>query len=412
VVLQSQELMQITDGSGCKWLISKSAMSEGESLAFGTTPAMPCPASGFAEGSFDKLSWKIPNTYRGDSWNKVYVHPSTLMFAKNLEAAVKDKAVAFVSPRADQALFLLGEIPSRKMNVYLAFERSNYRVLTPFTSDPYYVVTTPDESFALDPAEYKNAALEVFQLIKATSPTTTDIKNFFVAKNLPALYVNGGYGDDKAKIVRNRLGENRGSLYFDVREGSNWALQREQQRLREERQHQRDLAQVHSRVLARYEQLQAGMKDYEGREAEALAQMAGIQVRFASPLAQQDPSTSSRALPMMVHVTGKKGDFYTIDFPSNGRLVADETFAEGWYVTQVANMTPYLPMEDGRAVPTFRAYSAGAPEACEQDHCADRVSFGAVLAREFPNAGIDFSWTPQVSQKYVTDWDNASAQVQ
>ena len=70
------------------------------------------------------------------------------------------------------------------------------------------------------------------------------------------------------------------------------------------------------------------------------------------------------------------------------------------------------PLDDGRAVPTYRAYSAGEPEACKQEQCADRVSFGAVLAKEFPNAGIDFSWTPEVSQQYVNDWNNASAMVQ
>jgi hypothetical protein len=75
-------------------------------------------------------------------------------------------------------------------------------------------------------------------------------------------------------------------------------------------------------------------------------------------------------------------------------------------------MTPYVALEDGRSIPTFRVYAAGIPEACKQDHCADRVSFGAVLAKEFPNAGIDFSWTPQVSEQYVTAWQQASAQIQ
>jgi hypothetical protein len=413
LVLENSQLMQITDGSDCKWLISKSAVGEGDgTLAFGTTPAMPCTASGFAQGSFDKLTWKIPNTYRGDTWNRVYVHPSTLMFSKRLEAAVVGKAVSYLSPKADHAVFLLGEIPGRQMKVYLAFDRSGYQVLSPFNSDPYYVAITPNEAFALDPVEYKRVALEVFQLVKATSPTTTDVENLYIAKSLPGLFANGGYGDDQQRIVRNRIGENRGSLYFDVQQGINWTLQRDQQRVREERRQLQQMAQIHTRVLARYEQLQAGMKDYQGRETEALAQMAGIQVRFASPLSQQDPATSARVQPMMVHVTGTQGDFYTIDFPGKGRLVADQAFSEGWYVAPVANMTPYLALEDGRAIPTYRAYSVGTAQACKQARCADRVSFGAVLAKEFPEAGIDFSWTSEVSQTHVTNWNNASAQVQ
>jgi hypothetical protein len=412
LVLQHPQLMSITDGAGCKWVLSKSSISDGDTLAFATSPPMPCAASGYAEGDFDKLTWKVTNTFRGENWNRVYVHPSTLMFNKSLEAAVKDKAVSFVTPNADQALFLLGEIPGRQMKVYLAFQRSSYRVLQPFGSDPYYVAITPDESFALDPVKYKEAALEIFQLVKSTSPSTTDVENFFVAKSLAALYPASGWGDDAGKIVRNRLGENRGSLYFDAQQGTNWAVQREQRRVREERTRLAQLAQLHTQILARYEQLQAGMKDFQGRETEALAQMAGIQVKLPSPLAQQDPASSRSVAPMMVHVTGKKGDFYKIDFPSKGRLVADEEYSEGWYVAQVANATPYYPLDDGHAVPTYRAYSAGAPEPCKQDHCADRVSFGAVLAKEFPNAGIDFSWTPAVSQKYLTDWNNASAQVQ
>ncbi|MFV3291301.1 hypothetical protein ACNFBR_21495 [Pseudomonas sp. NY11955] len=411
VVLENRNLMQVTDGAGCKWVLSREIISNGDTLSFGTTPAMPCPASGFGEGNFEKISWKAVGTYRGDNWTRVYAHPSGLIFNKNLEAAVKDKAVSYLTADADQAAFLVGEIPSRQMKVYLTFTRSSYGVLRPFGSDPYYVAVTPDESFALDAAKYKEAAVEIFELIKTTSPTTTDVANLFIVKNLSAIS-NSMWGNDAQKITRNRIGINRQGLFFDVRDGANWAVQREQQRVREERQRQQELAHVHTRVLERYQQLQDGMSDFKGRETEALAQMAGIKVRFASPLEQQNPATSARVAPMMVHVTGKKGDFFTLDFPSKGRLVADEEYSEGWYVTQVANATPYYPLDDGRAVPTYRAYSAGEPEACQQDHCADRVSFGAVLAKEFPNAGIDFSWTPEVSQKYVNDWNNASAMVQ
>ncbi|MCO1621431.1 hypothetical protein [Pseudomonas putida] len=411
VVLENRNLMQVTDGAGCKWVLSKSIIGDGDTLSFGTTPAMPCPASGFGEGSFEKISWKAVGTYRGDNWNRVYAHPSGLIFIRNLEPAVKNKAVSYLTAQADQAAFLVGEIPGRQMKVYLTFSRSSYGVLRPFGSDPYYVVVTPDESFALDAAKYKEAALEIFDLIKTTSPTTTDVATLFIVKDLSAIS-NNIWGNDAQKITRNRIGINRQGLFFDVREGTNWAVQREQRRVREERQRQQELARVHTRVLERYQQLQDGMSDFKGRETEALAQMAGIKVRFASPLEQQNPATSASVVPMMVHVTGTQGDFYTIDFPSKGRLVADEEYSEGWYVTQVANATPYYPLDDGRAVPTYRAYSVGEPEACKQDHCADRVSFGAVLAKEFPNAGIDFSWTPEVSQKYVNDWNNASAMVQ
>ncbi|MFK2914225.1 hypothetical protein [Pseudomonas sp. 3HC3] len=411
VVLENRNLMQVTDGAGCKWVLSKSIIGDGDTLSFGTTPAMPCPASGFGEGSFEKISWKAVGTYRGDNWNRVYAHPSGLIFIRNLEPAVKNKAVSYLTAQADQAAFLVGEIPGRQMKVYLTFSRSSYGVLRPFGSDPYYVVVTPDESFALDAAKYKEAALEIFDLIKTTSPTTTDVATLFIVKDLSAIS-NNIWGNDAQKITRNRIGINRQGLFFDVREGTNWAVQREQRRVSEERQRQQELARVHTRVLERYQQLQDGMSDFKGRETEALAQMAGIKVRFASPLEQQNPATSASVTPMMVHVTGTQGDFYTIDFPSKGRLVADEEYSEGWYVTQVANATPYYPLDDGRAVPTYRAYSVGEPEACKQDHCADRVSFGAVLAKEFPNAGIDFSWTPEVSQKYVNDWNNASAMVQ
>ncbi|EMZ44303.1 hypothetical protein LT17_06367 [Pseudomonas aeruginosa] len=374
---------------------------------------MPCPSTGFAEGSFEKLSWKVPNTYRGDNWNRVFVHASGLMFNKDLESVVKGKELSYLSPDADQALFILGEIPSRQMKVYLAFQRGNYRVLGPFNSDPYYVAITPDESFALDPVDYKRAGEEVFKLIRTTSSSTVSVQNFYVAKSLAALYPETGWGDDTQKIIRNRIGESRGQFYFDVQEGSNWALQREQQRLREERRVQQQMAELHSRVLERYEQLKAGMKDYEGREVEALAQMAGIQVRFGSPLALQDPNSSKNVGLMMIHIAGKTDGSYDIDFPAKGRLLSNQTFEKEWYVVPVANLTPFMPLVDGRALPTFRGNLPAAPEACKQDHCADKVSFGAVLAREFgPDSGIDFNWTPDVSQQYVNTWKNASAQLQ
>jgi len=413
-VLEHSKLTKITDAGGCNWVMSKSVLNDGDgSLAFGSTPAMPCPSTGFAEGSFEKLSWKVPNTYRGDNWNRVFVHASGLMFNKDLESVVKGKELSYLSPDADQALFILGEIPSRQMKVYLAFQRGNYRVLGPFNSDPYYVAITPDESFALDPVDYKRAGEEVFKLIRTTSSSTVSVQNFYVAKSLAALYPETGWGDDTQKIIRNRIGESRGQFYFDVQEGSNWALQREQQRLREERRVQQQMAELHSRVLERYEQLKAGMKDYEGREVEALAQMAGIQVRFGSPLALQDPNSSKNVGLMMIQIAGKTDGSYDIDFPAKGRLLSNQTFEKEWYVVPVANLTPFMPLVDGRALPTFRGNLPAAPEACKQDHCADKVSFGAVLAREFgPDSGIDFNWTPDVSQQYVNTWKNASAQLQ
>ncbi|NMX82523.1 hypothetical protein HBO10_23655 [Pseudomonas sp. WS 5503] len=413
LVLDNRNLMGITDGSGCKWVISKSVTDESDpSLSFASTPAMPCSASGYAEGSYDKLRWAVPNTYRGDTWSKITVHPSGLMFNQALVPAVKGKALSFLNSRADQALFQLGELHARSMKVYLAFERPNYRVLSPFSSDPYYVVITADEAFALDAVELKRAVVEVYQLVKATSPTTVGLSNLFFAKNFEALYPEGYASETKDSILKTRMGENRGEFYFDARQGNNFALRREEIRLREVRRLQQQMAELHTRVLARYEQLKSGMKEFEGREAEALAQMAGIKVTFPSPIAMQDPSSSKSAVPMMIHVTGKSGDFYEVDFPRKGRVQADAELESQWYVLPAANMTPFLALEDGRAVPTYRVYTAGAAEACKQDHCADRVSFGAVLAKEFPSAGIDFNWTPAVSQQHVIDWQQASAQIQ
>lgn len=413
LVLANQNLMGITDGSGCKWVISKSVTDGSDpSLSFASTPAMPCTASGYAEGSYDKLRWAVPNTYRGDTWSKTTVHPSGLMFNQALVQAVKGKALSFLNSRADQALFQVGELPARNMKVYLAFERPNYRVLSPFSSDPYYVVITADEAFALDAVELKRAVVEVYQLVKATSPTTVGLSNLFFAKNFEALYPEGYASETKDSILKTRMGENRGEFYFDARQGNNFALRREEIRLREVRRLQQQMAELHTRVLARYEQLKSGMKEFEGREAEALAQMAGIKVTFPSPIAMQDPNSSKSAVPMMIHVTGKSGDYYEVDFPRKGRVQTDAELESQWYVLPAANMTPFLPLEDGRAVPTYRVYTAGAAEVCKQDHCADRVSFGAVLAKEFPGAGIDFNWTPAVSQQHVIDWQQASAQIQ
>lgn len=412
LVLANQSLVGITDGSGCKWFMSKSAVEDEASLSFAAAPMMPCAVSGYAEGTYDKLRWAVPNTYRGDTWNKTTVHPSGLMFYQAIAPAVKGKALSFLSSKADQALFQVGEIPARSMKVYIAFERPNYRVLTPFASDPYYVVITSDEAFALDPVELKRAVVEVYQVLKVTSPTTVGVSNLFFARNMEALYPEGYASETKDNIVRGRMGENRGEFFFDPRQATNYALRREENRLREARRLQQQMAELHTRVLERYEQLKSGMKEFEGRETEALAQMAGIKVTFPAPIALQDPGTSKSALPMIIHVTGKSGDFYEVDFPNKGRVQADAELENQWYVMPAANMTPYLPLVDGRAIPTYRVYAAGAPEACKQDHCADRVSFGAVLAKEFPDAGIDFNWTPEVSQLHVAAWQQASAQIQ
>ncbi|HFL7940476.1 TPA: hypothetical protein ACG5DM_003540 [Pseudomonas putida] len=172
------------------------------------------------------------------------------------------------------------------------------------------------------------------------------------------------------------------------------------------------MASLHTRVIARYEQLKASLKDASGQESEALAQLAGIRARFSSPLAMMDPGSSMRASPMMVHVTGHEGDYYLIDFPGPGRLQSDRKLGNEWYVLQAANLTPVAPLVDGKAVPTFKIYSVEEPEPCKQASCAERVSFGAVLGREFPDAGIDFSWTPEASQQHLNAWKNASAQIQ
>lgn len=414
IVAANTNLVSIADGTGCKWLISKTAVDASDpSIAFTSTPAMPCGVSGFAEGSFEKLRWSIPNTYRGDTWSRSYVHPSGLIFNQSLSAAVKGKAVSFLSNNADQALFQVGEIPARSMKVYLAFQRSNYQVLSPFNTDPYYVAITPDESFALDPGELKRASVEVFQLIKATSPTTVSQENVYFAKSLGALYPNSeNVTDEKGKILRSRMGESRGEFFFDAREGQNFTLRREETRVREARRYQEQMASVHTRILERYERLKEGMIGQEGHEAEALAQMVGIKVKFPTPLQMVDPASATTAVPMMIHVTGKNGEFYDIDFPRKGRIQADVDLENQWYVVQAANTTPFVALKDGRSVPTFRVYAAGVPEPCAQDHCADRVSFGAVLSKEFPNAGIDFNWTPAVSEQFVTAWQQASTTIQ
>lgn len=414
VVLGNHNLVGITDESGCKWLISKSAVDESNpSFSFTSTPAMPCGVAGYGVGQFDKLKWSIPNTYRGDTWNKPYVHESGLMFNQTLSQAVKDKAVSFLSAQADQALFLLGEIPSRDMKVYLAFQRPTYAVLRPFDGKPYYVAITKTETFALDPAEYKRAAVEIYQLIKATSPSTVEKANFFIAKDFEALYPAAGYKtDDTGNIVQNQMGENRGEFYFDAREGKNYAMRREAMRLREVRREQERMAELHTRVLERYQQIKDRMKSYQGREMEALAQMSGIKVAFPTPMSLLDPNTSNALDTMMIHVTGKKGDFYEIDFPRKGRVQADFDLEEQWYLIPASNSTPYNPLKDGRAIPTFRVYGFDTLEACKQGHCADRVSFGGVLAKEFPNAGINFDWTPAVSEQFVNAWQQASATIQ
>ncbi|WP_323601327.1 hypothetical protein [Pseudomonas putida] len=185
-----------------------------------------------------------------------------------------------------------------------------------------------------------------------------------------------------------------------------------EERAQEARRQMERMANLHTRVLARYEQLKASLKDASGHESEALAQLAGIRARFSSPLAMMDPGSSMRASPMMVHVTGHEGDYYLIDFPGPGRLQSDRKLGNEWYVLQAANLTPVAPLVDGKAVPTFKIYSAEEPEPCKQASCAERVSFGAVLGREFPDAGIDFSWTPEVSQQHLNAWKNASAQIQ
>ena len=177
-----------------------------------------------------------------------------------------------------------------------------------------------------------------------------------------------------------------------MRDGANWAVQREQQRQRELRQRQQELARVHTRAGA-HQQLQDGMSEFKGRETEALAQMAGIKVlRVATGAAEpgdlghcgdDDGACNRQAGRLLQH-----------RFPEQRPPGRDEEYGEGWYATS-GQRHAVLPLDDGRAVPTFRAYSAGEPAACKQEHCADRVSFGAVLAKEFPNAGIDFSWTPR-----------------
>ncbi|MCU9528029.1 hypothetical protein [Pseudomonas mosselii] len=171
-------------------------------------------------------------------------------------------------------------------------------------------------------------------------------------------------------------------------------------------------ATLHTRVLARYEQLKASLKDANGHESEVLAQLAGIRAQFSSPLSMMDPGSSMRASPMMVHVTGHDGVYYQIDFPGPGRLQSDRKLENEWYVLQAANLTPVAPLVGGKAVPTFKIYSTEEPEPCVQASCAERVSFGAVLGREFPDAGIDFTWTPEVSQQHLNAWKNASAQIQ
>ena len=42
-----------------------------------------------------------------------------------------------------------------------------------------------------------------------------------------------------------------------------------------------------------------------------------------------------------------RGDYYEFDFPRKGRVQTDAELESQWYVLPAANMTPFLPLEDG-----------------------------------------------------------------
>lgn len=404
LLIPNRNLAEVIDHNGCKWIINRRAVESRsrfggpealQSFFIETSPAALCP-NGYAQGVYERIKIGTRNTSSYEVWRNVYLHPSGLMFSKEMGELLKDRAVAFVSPEGNQALFKMGEIVHRGMTVYLAHDRHMPAYWPPYTYRPYVTVLTNDGSFALHDAEYTKAVSEIFSLLKKTYRGQIN-SNLFITSSLEALYPQPGHpGDTELQFVSNKLSEKNGQMIFDPAAGRNWAKQQAYRR-----------AQFHAGVLREYESLREDMIKANLSEAQYAASKLQIINRMPSPLEMMKPD--SRAQKMVIKVEGRDGDHYAIGYPGKASLYANSDLEPGWYILPAVPLSASMNLKDGKVIKAFKGYVDASIKPCVRELCADVLSLNAIVATKFGETAADrlfdwSKWTPEASRKLV-EWE-------
>lgn len=400
---------EVVDQNGCKWMVSAQEVHLNPANFNIVSEGASC-VDGYAQGEFKSARLMQNDGRRGNYLENGYVHPSGIILKAKVGKYIEKLPLAFIKADASQVVFQAGDLTEPSVKVHLAFQRNNTgSVFYAYSSSPYYVGLTADESFAYEPSKVEQVATQIRALALTHYRGEDPAGNVFVTKDLPALYPvgYGQFGSDHMVFTAN-VNETRFLLV------KNHALQRKQERERAEMANLEMEAELNERMLRDYEQGVARQKESGMTEAEYAAKQSGYIFQVPSPIDLMNPKKSNRYYKMVANIEGQEGDYYITTYPGKIRLSSSVELANGWQILGVVNTTMIDKGDEKFITPTFMVVpNVEEPTPCEQEKCADKLNIAKMVANGWKrdsSTQYDWDgWTPEVAREKVQRFEQLKA---
>lgn len=399
LLLKHDEYARVKDQNGCIWFMSKYSVGGTPEYYSIKNDGAQC-VNGYAQGAFTEARLLTPSGNTRYSMKNGYVHPSGVILSQQRGQSLDKLPLAFINPGESQVLFKTGELSDLGMDVYLAFQRSNTNsTLNAFTSPPYYVGITADESFAYaGGTSVADTANRLFDQARNAYVKLSGASNVFISTGLKELYPAWRVTDRSHLIVTGRVivSENDlNAVTWD--QNTNDALRRKITELQQQ-------GGFHSQIVATLEAMDSYISETGKSEAQFVAKSLRYMDEIPRNQTLMNPAKGAQGITAVVKIDGRDGDYYDISYPGRARLYSQEELQEGWRIVRAANITYMSEMTDGRATPSFQldGKASEADSVCELEYCADKLNLRAYLKQAF-SSQLSFDWdkwTPDDSKNH------------
>lgn len=401
LVLAHDYYVPVKDQNGCQWMLYGQEVQLNPDNFNVVSEGAAC-VEGYVKGEFKSAQLMRNDGRRGYSLKNGYVHPSGIIMSAKVGKYMDNLPLAYIKTDASQVVFEVGEMKDPDIKIHLAYQRrSTDSALYAYSSSPYYVGLTADESFAYDAVRAEEVAHKIRAMALTHYRGEDPQRSLYITKDLPALYPVG-YG------VRNSDHMVFSALVDDdrFRMADNHALDRKQQREREELAKLEYEAEVQARMLSDYEQAVERQKTSGKSEVDYVAANSGYIYRVPAPIDLMNPKKSMRFQKLVAKVDGKDGDYYVTSYPGKMRLSSSVELEDGWQILGVVNTT-FIDKGDEKVItPTFMVVpNVDAPKPCEQEKCADQLTIASLITKDWrrsSNVVLEWdSWTPDAAKAAV-----------
>lgn len=411
VLLESGLYAEVTDNTGCKWLLRNTEVPDGAQNYTLRQEGAAC-VDGYAVGPVKSLDLMSKSGSGRPAWTRaLHVHPSGLILNTRYGPSLDKLPLAIINHDATTAVFDAGKLSDPEMSLYIYFYRNRGDwAMRPFDSGATFVAETVDEQWALDEKATFEVVKNIHQAIKESysgplgfTPlvVTTDLKKVFQKERTPDfnhITINGNVSESGVPLPPQKWAIKR-----------NFYAQRVQKAERDARQLAQERAIFHESVLRDYNSMQEEMKSKGLSEHLFAAKKLEIIAELPSAHDMMNPAMATRMLTMLVNVGDREGEYHELSYPADTRLYTERELEEGWYVLPVALLTPSMDLDDGVIINAFRGMPEDGVKSCASEFCADSLSINKIFATRYmrgnPDPLVDWAtWTPEISQGLVDKW--------